>query len=100
MSRDMSDSRIHVGDLKPGDIALIKDVAEQAAELAVKRTFIKLGLDPDKPIEAQADMQWVRATRTRSSGIWDKVVLTIVGVVSIAATSAFWNLIGKGPPHP
>lgn len=98
----MSESRIHVGDLKPGDIALLKDVAEQAAELAVKRTFITLGMDPDKPIDTQSDLAWLRATRKRSEGIWGKVIVTMVGVGVIGATSAFWigfqSLVSK--PHP
>lgn len=103
MASDMSESRIHVGDLKPGDIALLKDVAEQAAELAVKRTFITLGMDPEKPIAAQRDFAWVRATRERSEGLWGKIILSLVGIGVVGATSAFWigfqNLVGKGP-HP
>lgn len=93
----MSESRIHIDGLKPADVALLKSVASEAAELAVNKTFIAMGLDPSRPIEAQADMQWVRSTRQRSTSIWDKVVLTIVGVVSIAATSAFWNIFRAHP---
>lgn len=97
------ESRINVGDLRPGDIALFKDLADQAAEATVKRTFIALGLDPDKPIEAQADLAWLRATRERSEGIWGKVIVGLVGVGVVGATSAFWigfqSLVGRGP-HP
>lgn len=97
------DSRIHVGDLKPGDIALLKDLAEQAAELAVKRTFTTLGLDPDEPFLVQRDLAWLRATRERSEGIWGKIIVGVVGVGVVGATSAFWigfqALVGKGP-HP
>lgn len=96
----MSDSRIHIDGLKPADVALLKSVASEAAEQAVNKTFVAMGLDPSRPFEAQADMQWVRATRKRSTSIWDKVVLTIVGVVSIAATSAFWNIFSSRGPHP
>lgn len=95
------ESRINVGDLKPGDIALLKDVADQAAELAVKRTFITLGLDPNEPIAAQRDLAWLRATRERSEGIWGKIIVGLVGVGVVGATSAFWigfqTVIGRGP---
>jgi hypothetical protein len=95
----MSDSRIIIGDLRPADIALLKMVASEAAEQAVSRTFIAMGLDPAKPMDAQADMQWVRSTRIRSGGVWDKIVLTIVGAISVAAASAIWLSLSRGP-HP
>lgn len=97
----MTESRIHVGDLKPGDIALLKDLAEQAAELAVKRTFVTLGLDPEEPIAAQRDLAWLRSTRERSEGIWGKIVVTIVGIGVVGATSAFWiGFQSMMKPHP
>jgi hypothetical protein len=90
---------IHVRGLSPGDVALLRDVAEAAAEKAVKSTFVALGLDPDDPInaqknfvflrnlaaagedpEAQADAQWLRRTRKRAEGIVGKAFTTAVGV--------------------
>lgn len=74
----MSESRIHVGDLKPGDIALIKQVAQEAAEKAaergaervaeetVRRTLTVLGIDVTDPISAQRDFAFLRDQVSRS----------------------------------
>jgi len=43
---DDESSRIHIGTHSPGDIALFRDIAEAAAEGAVNRAFIAMGLDP------------------------------------------------------
>lgn len=84
------ESRIIVGDLKPGDIAILKQVADEAATQAVKKTFIAMGLDPEDPIEAQADMVWLRNTRERCEGVEGKAVMTAVGLFVVGSLAAFW----------
>jgi len=102
---------ISIRGLSPGDVALLRDVAEAAAEKAVKSTFVALGLDPNDPInaqanfvflrnlaaagedpDAQADAQWVRRTRKRSEGIVGKAVATAVGLAVLQTL----YLIGSG----
>src|ERR1700742_798657 len=94
-------SRSFIGDLKPGDVALLRDVAEAAAEKAVNKTFIAMGLDPSEPLKAQrdfnflrdlvhddeltADMNWLRRSRVRSEGIIGKVITTAFGLAVIGA---------------
>lgn len=83
-------SRIHIEGLKPADVALLKDVAEAAAEQAVNKTLIAMGLDPAKPFDAQADMIWLRATRERCEGAAGKAFFTVVSLLVVAVVAAFW----------
>lgn len=84
------DSRIHVGDLRPSDISLLKNVASEAAELAVNKTLVAMGFDPSRPFEAQKDAQWIRATRERCEGTVGKAILTIVGLLVLGGCTALW----------
>src|SRR5262245_2233874 len=101
------EGRINIGDLKPGDVALLRDVAEAAAEKAVNKTFIAMGLDPSEPLKAQrdfnflrdlvhdkelaADMSWLRRSRQRSEGIVGKAITTAVGLAVLGALHAIWE---------
>ena len=49
----MPENRIHLGNLGPGDVALLKQVADEAAKQAVKEAFLVMGLDLMAPIESQ-----------------------------------------------
>jgi hypothetical protein len=113
------EDRIKIGDLSPGDVALLKDVAEAAAEKAVNKTLLAMGLDPSDPIKAQQDfsimryvgdkvredefkedLAWVRRARKRSDGIIGKVLLTAVGLGVVGALHALWQgiktFVGSG----
>lgn len=96
----MSESRVHI-DGRHVDVALQKSVADLAAEQAVKKTFIAMGLDPEKPFEAQQDMVWLRSTRQRCEGAGVKALLTLTGLVIVGMASAFWvgfkSLLLSGP---
>lgn len=96
-------SRITIGDMRPSDIALLKAVASEAAEQAVSKTFVAMGLDPSKPFEAQKDMQFVRATRERCEDSQGKAILTMIGLLLGGAATAFWvgfKAAITGGPHP
>lgn len=43
--------------------ALMRSMAQEAADEAVKRTLLTLGIDPDNPIQAQRDMATLRELR-------------------------------------
>lgn len=113
--------RIKIGELSPGDVALLKDVAEAAAEKAVNKCFIAMGLDPNDPIKAQEDfgimryvgdkvrdpefkedLAWVRRARKRSDGVIGKALLTAVGLSVVGALHALWlglkAIVSHGPP--
>lgn len=83
-------SRINIEGLKPADIALLKDVAEAAAENAVKKTMIAMGLDPGRPLDAQADMVWLRATRERCEAAAGRTLFIVIGMVAAAGVAALW----------
>jgi hypothetical protein len=101
------ESRIIIGDLKPGDVALLRDIAESAAEKAVAKTFVAMGLDPNEPLKAQrdfnflrdlvhdkeltADMVYLRRSRKRSEGILGKIIITAVGLGVVGALHALWQ---------
>lgn len=106
----MAEDRIHLNNLGPGDVALLKDIAEAAADKAVAKTFLAMGLDTNSPLAAQrdfsvlrdiaenvrddafrSDMDWVRKTRTRMDGIIGKVIFTAVGLAVLGALNAAWT---------
>lgn len=114
----MPEDRILLGSLGPGDIALLKQVADEAAIRAVERMFTAMGLDYNDPIQSQRsfailrdfsekliedeyreDMYWVRQTRTRMNGIIGKGVLTAIGIVIAGAVHTLYvgamTLLGK-----
>lgn len=116
------ENRIHIGELSPGDVALLKDVAEAAAEKAVNKCLIAMGLDPNDPIKAQEDfsimryvgekirdpefkedLAWLRRSRTLSQGIFGKAFMTAVGLACVGALNALWQglmSIVRHPPGP
>jgi hypothetical protein len=101
------ESRINIGDLKPGDVALLRDVAESAAEKAVNKTFIAMGLDPSEPLSAQrdfnflrglvhddelrSDMDYLRRVRKRSEGMAGKAINTAIGLAVLGSLHAIWE---------
>lgn len=103
------EDRIRIGQLSPGDTALLRDLAEAAAEKAVNKCFVAMGLDPGNPIKAQEDfgvmryvvervrepefkedLTWVRRTRKRGEGLVGKALITAVGLSVVGALHAIW----------
>jgi hypothetical protein len=110
MPPDDREDRIRIGELSPGDVALLKDVADAAAEATVRRMLIAMGLDPNNPINAQEDfslmryvndkvrdpefkqdLAWVRRARKASEGIFGKIMLTAVGIAVAGGLTTFWQ---------
>jgi hypothetical protein len=106
--RDDEQSRVHISSrYSPADVALFKDVAEAAAEKAVNKAFVAMGLDPSQPLVSQqsfavlrqiavdeaarADFIWLRRTRLRAEGIVGKALAGAVGVGVLGAAHAFWT---------
>lgn len=104
-----AENRLHIGNLGPGDIALLKDVAESAADQAVKKWLTMIGLDTNDPISAQRDFAllrdmsgwardeertkdraWVRRMRGHGEGIVGKAIVTAVGVAVLGACHALY----------
>ncbi|MFN3656846.1 MAG: hypothetical protein ACK4UO_06300, partial [Pseudolabrys sp.] len=84
-------------------------IAEAAAETAVKKTFIGMGLDPCKPLQAQrdfnflrdlvhddelkSDMGYLRRSRRRSEGVVGKAITTAVGLAVLGALHVLWEYV-------
>lgn len=114
-----TEDRLHIGNLGPGDIALLRNVADEAAEKSVCGMLTAIGLDPKNPIESQAcfvrlremvadpesraDNDWTRRTRRLTQGILGKGIMTAValGVAGgcKAAWAAFVSAVVTVPPH-
>lgn len=115
----MSDTQVSLNNLTPGDVAIMKDLAEAAADTTVKKWLTVMGMDPCNPIESQqtfaalrriaarmddedqlADDEWVRRMRERSEGLIGKAMLTAVGLAVIGAAHTMWegvtSMLGKG----
>jgi hypothetical protein len=102
----MTESRLRIDKLGPGDIALLRNVADEAAEKSVRGMLTAIGLDPKNPIESQAcfvrlremvadpesrtDMDWTRRTRRRTEGIIGKAILTAVALGVVGGCKAAW----------
>lgn len=88
---------------------VLEDVAERAARQAVRETLVSLGIDPEKPIEAQrdmaalrelrelmtsrefqADMMHLRRWRKALDGVQSKGMLTLVGLITAGLAAAIW----------
>jgi len=71
----------------------IKRIAEEAAEQAVKKTLLALGIDTTKPeaiLEAQKDMQHLRAWRTSVDTIKTKGILAAITVIVTGTLGVLW----------
>lgn len=99
--RDEDARGIHIGKLTPGDVALLKNIADEAAERTVKRFSTAMGIDPDDPMRAQRNMQWLDRTRERAEGMHGKIIMTALGVAVLSALQAAWvgarTMISGGP---
>lgn len=71
-------------------------VAKLAAKEAVQETFVRLGIDPNKPFEAQQDMQFLRSVRKSSETIKKQGIVTTVGIMTAGILAALWVTL-KGP---
>jgi hypothetical protein len=115
------ESRLHIRGLGPGDIALFRNLADEAADRAVSKTFIAMGLDPNKPLVSQryfqvlrelterseqdgADAAWTHRWRLRTEGAVGKVLATVLGVAVLGAIGTFWTgfkaVVATPPPLP
>lgn len=92
--------------LREGNMALVKMIADEAATNAVKKTFLAMGLDPDRPIEAQrgfsllrdlsspselsSDLKLVRRLRIHLEGPLGKIGLATLASAALAGVHLAW----------
>lgn len=68
----------------------VEEIASRAARQAVEETFIRLGIDPTDPIEAQRDMQHLREWRLAVAAIKSKGMLALLGILVSGLAAAVW----------
>lgn len=77
----------------------MKDVAEQAAEEAVKRMLLTLGINTstdDSIVAFQKDAAFTRSLRESSEAVKRKTILTIVGIF-VTGMAGYLLLTFKSP---
>lgn len=73
--------------------AELHEIANRAAEKAVEKTLLTLGVDisdPDSIIRMQKDFQWLRSFRNSGETIKTKAITTAVGIFITGLIAAIW----------
>lgn len=99
MAADDERQRIHIEGLSPGDVALLRDIAEEASDKSVKKLLTAMGMDTSNPLKSQAvfaflrkvshdeefkaDLDWTRRTRKRLD-VWGRLIMAaiVAGLIS------------------
>lgn len=96
-------------ELDDSQTRLVTQIAQKAADEAVRKTLVSLGLDPASPLEMQKDMmamrEWreanedeefhedllyLRRWRLAMADVQRKGLITLVGIVVSGVVAAFW----------
>jgi hypothetical protein len=74
----------------------VERIATVAARSATRDILIALGIDPDKPVEFQERMSFLKTFH----GVWKtaitQVVIALVGLITVGIATAVWLQMG-GP---
>jgi hypothetical protein len=70
--------------------AEIEAIAEEAAEKAVRKLLLTMGVDLSNPLETQKDMAYLRTWRTGTQRLGWKTVATILTVAVGGTCTAIW----------
>ena len=68
--------------------ALMKQIAQDAANQAVSRTLLTYGIDPEFPVEFQKDMAHLREWRQRMEKVQEKSLMMVITLVILFFGSA------------
>lgn len=97
---DMRDQDAHIGS-EHLSVSLLTRVAEEAAERAVKKTFVAMGIDTEEPMEAQADMAFLRSTRQRCNSINGRIIFAVIAsVIALLLSATGAGIVSMLHPHP
>ncbi len=70
--------------------AEMEEIAEMAAKKAVNDMFVRLGVDPGDPIEAQKDFAHLRKWRKSVEAMSMKAAMTALVTIVTGALAALW----------
>lgn len=77
----------------------IRDIAEAAADKAVQKTLLAIGVnasDPEQILEMQADFLHLRRWRQSTETVKKRALLTAISVIVTGTLGYLWLLFG---PH-
>ena len=69
---------------------IVQEAVAEAVPAAVKQTLLAIGINPDHPLEAQNDMAFLRATRTRCEKLGMGAVLAGTAVIVGGVLTVLW----------
>lgn len=73
----------------------IEDIADRAAEKAVEAYMVKMGIETEEPRDMQQDMIFIRKFRTNCEQAVSKIVMVIIGVLTLSVLGGVWLAIRK-----
>lgn len=85
------DRRRNVDDMHQVAAEAARQAVVEAVPAAIRATLIQMGFDPEHPLKAQQDAQWVRSTRERCEGVGGKALLTVVALIAAGGATFAWN---------
>lgn len=74
----------------------IKEIAAEAARSAVHQTLTELGFDVEKPLDAQADAQFLRGWRIATEEVKRHGLKAAVTVVVTGILGLIWTAVHVG----
>ena len=77
--------------------SMVDEIAKQAAKEAVKEVFLTLGIETDKALEVQKDMQHLRAWRESVATVKRQSLMTAIGIITAGVLGLIWLAV-KGAP--
>ena len=59
-------------------------------EMIVDERLLRLGIDSNRPLDAQKDFQYLRYIHSGSTALKAKIIMSIVGALALGGGSAAW----------
>lgn len=72
-------------------------IAEDAAERALVRMLLRLGIDSEETVEVQRDMAFVRDWRQSTEAIKRQGLLAAIGIIVVGILGLVWAALKGGP---
>lgn len=75
----------------------VRDIAEAAADRAIQKTLLTIGMDtvdPDAILKLQADFRHLRIWRESTEAVKKRALLTAIGVIVTGSLGYLWLMFG------
>lgn len=71
-------------------VTINRDDIDEVVAKAVKETLTSMGFQADNPIEAQKDMQFLRAWRSSAESVKRQSITTTIAIVTAGFLGLIW----------